>query len=316
MKKLISVVAPMYNEENLVELYIKETVAVLNKISESYDYEILLVNDGSKDSTLEKMLAAQKNNPENISIVNLTRNFGLEGAVNAGLKKASGDAVVVMDADLQDPPSLILEMIKKWESGADIIVGSRAARKHDSFMKRTTANVYYKILDSLSGKLKLERNSANYRLMSRNAVDVLLSLPEVNTYFRVDVPFIGMKTDKVEYGRDERAAGKTKYNFSSLIRCALDGLTSISVEPLRKISLLIPLCLLMFAASIFVVIFCTDFWRIFGVIVLVSSFFSALIFGILSIIAEYIGQIMTEVRHRPTSLIYEFKPAKIIEERK
>lgn len=315
MKKLISVIAPMYNEEKLVDLYVSETISVLHRLEDSYDFEILLVNDGSKDSTLEKMIAAQNKNSKNISIVNLTRNFGLEGAVNAGLKKACGDAVVVMDADLQDPPSLILEMVRKWEAGADIVIGSRTARRHDSFLKRFTASIYYKLLDSLSGKLKLERNSANYRLMSRKAVDVLLSLPEVNTYFRVDVPFIGMKTDKVEYGRDERAAGKTKYNFSSLVRCACDGLTSISVEPLRKISLLLPICFIMFIASILLIIFATDLWRMIGIAFLVGSFFSSIMLFVIAVIAEYIGQIMTEVRHRPTSLIYEYKPAKIIEER-
>lgn len=314
MKKLISVVAPMYNEENLVNFYVEETFSVLKTLETSYNFEILLVNDGSKDSTLEKMLENQIRNPNNISIVNLTRNFGLEGAVNAGLKKASGDAVVVMDADLQDPPSIILEMVKKWEAGADIVIGSRATRKHDSFLKRTTASLYYKLLDSLSGKLKLERNSANYRLMSRKAVNTLLSLPEVNTYFRVDVPFIGMKTDKVEYGRDERAAGKTKYNFSSLVRCALDGLTSISIEPLRKISILIPFCFILFVTSILLVIFTTDFWRMLGITTLVCSFFSSITIFQLSVIAEYIGQIMTEVRHRPTSLIYEYKPARVVEE--
>lgn len=316
MKKLISVVAPMYNEEKLVDLYVQETISVLHRIEDIYDFELLLVNDGSKDSTIEKMLEVQDKNPKNISIVNLTRNFGLEGAVNAGIKKAAGDAVIVMDADLQDPPSLILEMIKKWEAGADIVIGVRTARRHDSFLKRSTASIYYKLLDSLSGKLKLERNSANYRLMSRKAVDVLLSLPEVNTYFRVDVPFIGMKTAKVEYERDERVAGKTKYSFTSLIRCALDGLTSISVEPLRKISLFIPLCIILFFTSIILIVFTTDLWRMLGIATLVSSFFSGILIMILSILAEYIGQIMTEVRHRPTSLIYEYKPAKIIEERK
>lgn len=315
MKSLISVVAPMYNEESLVDLYVEETISVLKQLSDSYSFEILLVNDGSKDSTLDKMVAIQNKNPWNISIVNLTRNFGLEGAVNAGLRKASGDAVVVMDADLQDPPAVILEMVKKWEAGADIVVGSRIERKYDSFFKRITANIYYKILDSLSEKLKLERNSANYRLISRKAVDVLLSLPEVNTYFRVNVPFIGMKSDRVEYSRVERASGKTKYNLSTLVRCALDGLTSISIEPLRKISLLVPSCFFISVASILLIILRSDFWRIFGVMVLVVSFFSCITFTILAILAEYIGQIMREVRHRPTSLIYEYKPAKVIGER-
>lgn len=316
MKKLISVIAPMYNEENVVDLYVKETIAVLTKLSDVYDFEIILVNDGSKDSTLEKMIFAQKKATKNISIVNLTRNFGLEGAINAGLKKALGDVVIVMDADLQDPPSLILEMIKKWEDGADIVIASRSSRKSDNFVKRATANIYYKTLNLLSGKLKIEHNASMYKLLNRKSVDFLLSLPEVNPFFRVDVPFIGMKTEKVEYEREKRAAGKTKFNFTSLFRYALDGLTSISIEPLRKISILIPFCFFILIVSIFVMIFCSDFLRIAGLVFFAGSFFSIFVFGVLAVIAEYIGQIMIEVRHRPVSLIYEYKPAEILEERK
>ena len=218
MSKLISIIAPMYNEEEVCPLYIEETMNVVRQLEPEYRGEIICVNEGAKDGTLGKMYEAQEKYPEHVGVINLTRNFGLEGAVNAGLRTATGDAVVVMDADLQDPPQLIVEMVKKWEDGADIVVASRETRTNDTFFKRTTANIYYGILDYLSGKLKLEKSAANYRLMSRKAVDTVLALPEVNTYFRVDVPFIGMKTDKVSYNRDERAAGTTNYNFSKLIR--------------------------------------------------------------------------------------------------
>ena len=157
MKKLISIVAPMYNEETLVQEYCKETLKMAEGLQENYDFEILLVNDGSKDNTFSLMLEEQSKNPDVISVINLSRNFGLEGAVNAGIRKAAGDAVVVMDADLQDPPSLIPEMIQKWEQGADIVVGSRIKRSNDNFFKKFSANMYYKVLDMLSGKLKLEK---------------------------------------------------------------------------------------------------------------------------------------------------------------
>ena len=234
----------------------------------------------------------------------------MEGAVNAGLKTATGDAVVVMDADLQDPPILILDMVEKWENGADVVVASRESRTNDSFFKRTTANIYYGILDSLSGKLKLEKSAANYRLLSRRAVDALLSLPEVNTYFRVDVPFIGMKTDKVEYNREERAAGMTNYNFVKLVQCALDGLTSISIEPLRKVMLMIPLMLMFLVFSISAALFTSGYLSILFGVSAVISFFFMLLFLVLFVMCEYIGQIMTEVRHRPTSMIYSYKPSK------
>lgn len=310
MSALISIIAPMYNEEQVCPLYIEETMKVVKKLEPKYRVEIICVNDGAKDNTLNEMFKAQAKYPDNVGVINLTRNFGLEGAVNAGLKTATGDAVIVMDADLQDPPELILEMVKKWETGADIVVASRETRTNDTFFKRTTANIYYKLLDSLSGKLKLEKSAANYRLMSRRAVDTVLSLPEVNTYFRVDVPFIGMKTERVSYNREERAAGVTNYDFEKLVRCALDGLTSISIEPLRKVMLTIPLMFVLLAASIIGALCTTGYWSILLGITAIISFFFLLLFIVLFIMCEYIGQIMTETRHRPTSLIYSYSPSK------
>lgn len=310
MAKLISIVAPMYNEEQVCPLYIEETMKVVRQLEPKYRVEIICVNDGSKDNTLQKMYECQAKYPQHVGVVNLTRNFGLEGAVNAGIKTATGDAVVVMDADLQDPPQLIIDMVKKWEAGADIVIASRESRTHDTFFKRTTANIYYGILDSLSGKLKLEKSAANYRLMSRRAVDTLLALPEVNTYFRVDVPFIGMKTDKVEYNREERAAGVTNYNFVKLVQCALDGLTSISIEPLRKVMLMIPLVVCLLFATALGAIFTSGYWSLLLGVAAVISFFFTLLFVVIFIMCEYIGQIMTEVRHRPTSLIYSYEPSK------
>ena len=310
MSALISIIAPMYNEEKVCPLYIEETMKVVKKLEPKYRVEIICVNDGAKDNTLNEMVKAQAKYPDHVGIINLTRNFGLEGAVNAGLKTATGDAVIVMDADLQDPPELILEMVKKWETGADIVVASRETRTNDTFFKRTTANIYYKLLDSLSGKLKLEKSAANYRLMSRRAVDTVLSLPEVNTYFRVDVPFIGMKTEKVSYNREERAAGVTNYDFEKLVRCALDGLTSISIEPLRKVMITIPLMFVLLVASIIGALFTTGYWSLLLGIAAIISFFFLMLFIVLFIMCEYIGQIMTETRHRPTSLIYSYSPSK------
>lgn len=235
MKKLISVVAPMYNEEGLVHVYCQEMKKMAEGLADRYDFEIILVNDGSRDHTYQIMLEEQAMNPRDITTICLTRNFGLEGAVNAGIRQAKGDAVVVMDADLQDPPHLIPEMIQKWENGADIVVGSRCRRSNDGFFKKAGAGFYYKVLDWLSGKLKLEKNAANFRLLSRKALDQVLALPEVNSVFRVVVPFVGMKTDIVEYDRDKRYAGTTKYNLKTMIPYALDSITGISVEPLRKI---------------------------------------------------------------------------------
>lgn len=309
MKKIISIIAPMYNEEGLVHAYCTETINALRSLFDKYDFELLLVNDGSKDGTYNLMKQEQLNYPDIISLICLSRNFGLEGAVNAGIRMAVGDAVVVMDADLQDPPSLIPEMIKRWEKGADVVVCSRETRSNDTIFKKAGAGLYYKVLDRLSGKLKLEKSAANFRLLSRKALDQVLALPEKNSVFRVVVPFIGMRTDVIGYDRDKRYAGKTKYNLRTMIPYALDSITGISIEPLRKLSLLhiIPLAILII--SICGIIVCNNDWiRMWTAMMLLSILFEG-IFICISVLAEYLAQIMMEVKGRPLSIIYEYIPS-------
>ncbi len=315
MKKLISIVAPMYNEENLVREYCRETLKITEELRDRYDFEIILVNDGSKDNTYNIMLEEQKSNPERISTVCLSRNFGLEGAVNAGIRVAKGDAVVVMDADLQDPPTLIPDMIDKWESEADVVVATRIKRSNDNFFKKFGAGLYYRVLNALSGRLKLEKSAANFRLLSRKALDQVLALPEVNSVFRVVVPFIGMKTAVVEYDRDRRFAGKTKYNLKSMIPYALDSITGISTEPLRKIMYLVPLDAIVFVVALVLLIVTNDAWKIFWAMVLTNSVFVGVILIVLSVMSEYVGQILIEAKGRPNSIIYQYIPAKNAVER-
>ena len=309
MKKLISVIAPMYNEELLIDEYCKITLSTLEKLGDQYDYEIILINDGSNDNTLEKMSIIRNNNPKEISIVNLSRNFGLEGAVHAGMTKAKGDIIVTMDADLQDPPVLIHEMLKEFENGADIVSAKRIKRKHDNLFKRFTADIFYRLFQSFSGKIKLERNVSFYRLFSKNVLNQLLRLPETNIIFRVTMPFIGMKNTVVGYERDKRFAGKSKYNLFSLIKYSRDALTSISIEPLRKIIIIIPFLFFTFIGSIIAVFFISDAWKGFFIIISIFSFFSLLNGLCLSIIGEYIAQIMLEVKQRPAAIIYDYIPS-------
>ena len=315
MKKLISIVAPMYNEENLVHEYCRETLAMRETLIEKYDFEIILVNDGSNDRTFEYMQEEQKKHPDEITTICLSRNFGLEGAVNAGIRKAAGDAVVVMDADLQDPPVLIVEMIQKWEKGADIVIGSRVKRSNDKFIKKLGAGCYYRVLNLLSGKIKLEKSAANFRLLSRRALNQVLELPEVNGVFRVTVPFIGMKTDIIEYDRDKRYAGKTKYSFKSMLPYALDSITGISVEPLRKIMYFLPICFLWFLVSVLGMIFSISYWRAIWFLSMTISIFSGIILLAVTVMAEYIAQIMIEVKGRPASIIYAYSPCRNAKER-
>jgi dolichol-phosphate mannosyltransferase len=299
----------MYNENGLVKQYCAETTGALSALEERYNFEIILVNDGSKDSTLAEMLSEREKDPKHIAVVNLTRNFGLEGALNAGLEVASGDATVVMDADLQDPPSVILEMVKEWEKGVDVVAAIRAKRVNDTLFKRIGAALFYKALDSFSGKIKIQRGAANYCLLSRHALSVLKGLPESNKVFRVTVPYIGMNTAYVTYTRDKRYTGKTKYNLKNMIPYALDGIAGISILPLRKIPLAFFASSAAFIASSVLAVFKGGLWQaVFLLCAAMSAFFSML-FLCLAIIGEYLAQIMMEAKGRPISLIYSYTPS-------
>ena len=309
--KLISVVAPMYNESGIVGEYCRVTRQTLDTLADSYVYEIILVNDGSADATLAEMFAEQRRDPEHIAVVSLTRNFGLEGAVQAGLRYAKGDAVIVMDADLQDPPGLICEMVKQWESGADVVHGVRANRKSDTVFKRSTANLYYKVLSNLAGKIPLKQGAANYKLISRRALELMDDLPEHNRVFRITVPYVGLKTGTVEYERDKRYAGKTKYNLKSMIPYALDSVTSMSVEPLRKIRISVYLSgILLLLSAAFGIVIHRALWRMAALLMGLISFFHLLLSICLAVIAEYTAQIFIEVKGRPISMVDQYSPPK------
>ena len=303
-KKIISVIGPLYNESGLVEKYCDEVINTFKGHSDRYTLELILVDDGSKDDTFLKASKIKNSHPDIITLVKLSRNFGLEGAIDAGLRVAKGEAIIAMDADLQDPPSVIIQMLEKWENGADIVVGSRAGRPNDSLFKKVTASIFYAILDNLSGKLKLEKSAANFRLLSRKALIQYLSYNEKNRVFRVLVPFLGMKTAVVEYERDKRFAGETKYNFKSMTRYALDSITGISIEPLRKIPLLAVISGLLFIVSVMTTFFVHQAQLPFVILAALLSLLFTLLFIALSVIAEYLGQICIEVKGRPTSIIY------------
>lgn len=312
--KTLSIVAPMFNEESLVLEFCSTLMAALDGKCETYDLEILLVNDGSTDGTLDSMRLAQDEYPKNVTIVDLTRNFGLEGAVRAGLLHANGDAVVVMDADLQDPPTVINQMLSEWENGADVVVGSRVGRPNDSLFKRLSARFFYSSLGVLSGRLKLESDAANFRLLSRTAVERLLALPEVNGVFRVLVPFVGMKTAIVGYERDKRFSGKTKYNFGSMIRYALDSITGISIAPLRKVPLLAAISFTLTMSSGAFALLCNTNWQPIAVATALISFQFTLILVAVAVVSEYIGQIYLECKRRPTSIVDKVWRRQVCEE--
>ena len=218
MKK-ISLVVPMYYEEKVVNECYKRLTDVLKKL-ENYDYEIIFINDGSKDKTLD-LLQEIANKDKKIKVISFSRNFGHQCAVEAGLNYVSGDAIVIIDADLQDPPESIPEMVKLWEEGNKVVYGKRKTRKGESAFKLFTAKMFYKTLNSLSD-VDIPKDTGDFRLVDRDVVEVLKSLPEHNKFLRGLWSWVGFKQTPYEYEREERFAGETKYPLKKMLKLAFE----------------------------------------------------------------------------------------------
>lgn len=313
MKK-ISIVVPMYNEEAMVALFFKRIRTVIDPIT-NYQFELIAVNDGSKDRTLDLLKEELKSEPR-LKVVNLTRNFGHEPAVAAGLKVASGDAVIPIDADLQDPPEIIPEMIKKWEEGFKVINARRASRKEDSLMKRYTAAKFYDYMQKLSGKVKVPANVGHYRLIDRVVVDQVNQLSESNRVFRVEVPYVGYPTTEVLFARAKREQGKSHYNYKSMFDLAINAIISSSIKPVYwgiKLALIFGMItglslvtqLVLFLINLFNVNLLANInhplWLIINVILVVST----LLFIMLGVISIYVGKTFVETQNRPFYIIDE-----------
>ena len=229
MKKL-SIVIPMYYEEEVAEECYSRITSVCKSI-ENYEYEIIFINDGSKDKTLE-ILERIAVDDKSVKIISFSRNFGHQCAVTAGLKYVSGDAVVIIDSDLQDPPELIPEMLKLWEQGNEVIYGKRKKRDGESKFKLLTASMFYKTLNTLSD-VEIPKDTGDFRLVDRKVVDVINSLPEHNKFLRGLFSWVGYKQYAFEYERKERFAGKTKYPLKKMLKLAADGIISFSTKPLK-----------------------------------------------------------------------------------
>lgn len=229
-KKKVTLVIPMYYEEKVAEECYKRVKENLKKL-ENYDHEIIFVNDGSKDKTLEKIKELAKQDT-NLKIVSFSRNFGHQAAVTAGLKEVTGDAIVIIDADLQDPPESIPDMVKLWEAGNEVIYGKRKSRKGESYFKLFTAKMFYKTLNALSD-VEIPQDTGDFRLVDRKVVDTINNLPEHNKFLRGLFSWVGYKQYAYEYERQERKAGKTKYPLKKMLKLASDGIVSFSTKPLK-----------------------------------------------------------------------------------
>ena len=304
MKK-ISVVIPVYNEEEILKTSYTKVKYILENI-DRYDYEIIFIDDGSTDRTLEILEEISAEN-KNIKIISFSRNFGQEAALTAGLKYTSGDAIVIIDADLQDPPELIPEMIKLWEDGNDVIYGKRKKRKGESTFKLLTAKMFYKTLNSLSD-VEIPKDTGDFRLVDRKVIDVINEMPEHNKFLRGLFSWVGFKQYGYDYKRDERLGGKTKYPFKKMWKLATDGIISFSTKPLKIVG---SLGILTIILSIAILIYSlisyslklnnlTPGWT--SIMVAITLFSGVQLLSIW-IISEYISRIYDETRKRPQYII-------------
>ncbi len=302
-KDLISLIVPCYNEEKVIEIFLKEVEKTFSTIDNPY--EVVFINDGSKDSTLEVLLEAKEMH-ENIRIVNLSRNFGKEAAMTAGIDVARGEALIPIDVDLQDPPRLIKEFIEKWEEGYDVVVAKRVDRTSDTHAKRLSAELFYQFHNQIS-HIQIPNNVGDYRLMSRKVVTAIQSLPENQRFMKGLFAWVGFNTAVVEYTRDERQAGETSFNGWKLWNFALEGITGFSTVPLRiwlYIGVVISLLALIFGSWIIIktLIFGIDSPGYASMLTVILFLGGIQLMGI-GILGEYIGRMYIETKRRPTYII-------------
>ena len=304
MKK-ISIVIPVYNEEKVLEISYNKIKDILENI-EQYDYEIVFINDGSKDSTFS-ILEKISNENNRVRVISFSRNFGQEAALTAGLKYVTGDAIVIIDADLQDPPELIPEMLKLWEQGNEVIYGKRKRRKGESAFKLLTAKMFYKTLNALSD-VEIPKDTGDFRLVDKKVVEVINSMPEHNKFIRGLFSWVGFKQYAYEYKRNERIAGKTKYPFRKMWKLATDGIVSFSTKPLKIVggvgilTIILSICILIYSLISFALKLnnLTPGWT--SIMVAITLFSGVQLLSIW-IMSEYIARIYDETRKRPEYII-------------
>lgn len=309
-KKLVSILIPAYNEEEVLPMLFKRLDA-LAEDNTAYRFEFLFVNDGSRDKTLE-MIQSQAKKDYRISYVNFSRNFGKETAMLAGFDYAKGDAVVNIDADLQDPPELIGEMLKYWEEGYDDVYAKRRSRAGESWLKKFTSRSYYRVLQH-STRIPIQVDTGDFRLMSRRFVDALQKFRESDRYTKGMYSWVGFKKKEILYDRDPRAAGTTKWNYAKLINLAIDGITSFTTAPLR-ISTYIGAFVSLIAFIYIAYLLIRPFFGVPTVPGYASTLAVILFLGgvqllSLGIIGEYVGRIFNETKARPLYFVEEYHEA-------
>jgi len=303
-RPLVSIVTPFYNEGEGVKHFYQVMTQTMEKLP-NYDFELICVDDGSKDNTLEQLIALSKTDPR-VTVLEFSRNFGKEPAMTAGIDAASGDCVIPIDADLQDPPGLISEMLTKWQEGAEVVLAKRIDRSSDSYAKRTTALMFYRLHNALS-HLQIPENVGDYRLMDRVVVDALKQLPERQRFMKGLFAWVGFRTVTVEYVRDARLVGDSKFSGWKLWNFAIEGITSFSLVPLKVwtyVGGIGALFALLYALFVIVktLVFGIDVPG-YASLLVVMLFFGSLQLVCLGVLGEYIGRIYFESKQRPLYLI-------------
>ena len=300
---LLSIVVPCYNEELVIEIFLLQLSALLDSLNKSY--EIIFINDGSTDNTFTKMLEG-KEKYKNIKILNLSRNFGKEAALTAGLENSKGEAIIPIDVDLQDPLELIFRFIEKWEDGYDVVLAKRADRSKDSFAKRVSSDFFYKIHNKISD-ISIPNNVGDCRLITKRVVTALKTLPENQRFMKGLFAWAGFKTTTIEYVREARVAGSSSFNGWKLWNFALDGITSFSTVPLRiwlYLGIFISLLSFLYGSIIIIktLVFGVDLPGYASLLTVVLFLGGIQLIGI-GILGEYIGRIYKESKRRPTYII-------------
>lgn len=313
-RPLVTIIAPCFNESEMVDLFAAEIARVLN--GADFDHELLFIDDGSRDDTRMRLAALAREN-DHVRVVALSRNFGKEAALTAGLDHALGHAVIVIDVDLQDPPELILDFVAKWREGYDVVFAAREDRHSDTAAKRMTADGFYRLFNRISA-VRIPDNAGDYRLMDRRVVETIKTLPERSRFMKGLFAWAGYKSIGVPYIRPERAAGETKFNFWKLWNFAIDGFTSFSTAPLRVWTYFGGA--IAFASMVYalIIIFQT---LIFGVgvpgyasLLVFVLFFGSIQMISVGVLGEYIARLFVEVKRRPIYVVDEVLGGKPLDE--
>ncbi|MBI5058159.1 glycosyltransferase family 2 protein [candidate division KSB1 bacterium] len=311
----VSVVVPCYNESGNIQSLCERTLAILKTITDKY--EIILVNDGSSDSTLDTMILMSESE-KNIEFISFSRNFGHEAASTAGLEASTGEVTVLIDADLQDPPELIRDMIEKWKEGNDIVYAVRKSREGESIYKKLTSHAFYKVINSLS-KPPLPVDTGDYRLIDRKALDAFKKCREVCRFVRGLSTWVGFKQTGILYDREKRHKGKSKYNYIKLSVLAIEAISSFSLAPLR-FSLILGGIGIVFALLLAIVIILQKLFignpvQGYVLLMLTVLFMGSMNILLLGFVAEYVGKIFLETQKRPLYIVEKTSKSSLIQDK-